>query len=72
MIVPVPLAPTHALAVLFQRLRVPFPVRPEQVLRLAESKAVDIGPARRDLGFEPRSFEQGIVAEVEAMRRERA
>jgi uncharacterized protein YbjT (DUF2867 family) len=63
-ILPLPLAPAHAAAVFARRLRVPFPVSPEQVLRLAESKAVDIGPARRDLGFSPRPFRDGIRAEA--------
>ncbi|MEO5988210.1 MAG: NAD(P)H-binding protein [Candidatus Eisenbacteria bacterium] len=66
-ILPVPLAPAHAAAVFARRIRVPFPVSPEQVLRLTESKAVDIGPACRDLGFAPRSFRQGITAEVAMM-----
>lgn len=63
-ILPIPLAPAHAAAVAARRLRLPFPVSPEQVLRLAESKAVDIGPARRDLGFAPRPFADGIRAEA--------
>lgn len=63
-ILPVPLSPAHAAAVLARRARVPFPVSPEQVLRLAESKAVDIGPARRELGFAPRPFRDGIRAEA--------
>lgn len=63
-ILPLPLAPAHAAAVLARRLRVPFPVSPEQVLRLAESKAVDIAPARGDLGFAPRPFRDGIRAEA--------
>lgn len=63
-IVPLPLAPAHAAAVAARRLGLPFPVSPEQVLRLAESKAVDIEPARRDLGFDPRPFRDGIVAEA--------
>ncbi len=67
-VLPLPLAPAHALATLAQRLRVPFPVRPEQVLRLTESKAVDIGPARRDLGFSPRPFRDGIEAEAALLR----
>ena len=67
-ILPVPIAPAHAAAVLARRLRLPFPVRPEQVLRLAESKAVDLAPARRDLGFSPRPFREGIEAEVALMR----
>lgn len=64
----VPLGPAHAVAVLAQRWRLPFPVRPEQVLRLTESKAVDISPARRDLGFDPRSFRDGITAEAAMLR----
>jgi nucleoside-diphosphate-sugar epimerase len=68
LIVPTPLRPTHGLVTLIRRLGLRAPVRPEQVLRLAESKAVDIGPAMRDLGFAPRSFEAGIRAEAEEMK----
>lgn len=67
-IVPVPLAPAWHATRLARRLGLPWPVRPEQVLRLAESKAVDIRPARLALGFAPRSFEAGIGAEVAALR----
>lgn len=67
-VLPLPLAPAHGAAVLARRWKLPFPVRPEQVLRLTESKAVDIGPARRDLGFSPRPFVDGIRAEVAMMR----
>jgi uncharacterized protein YbjT (DUF2867 family) len=63
-VVPVPLAPAHALIVGLRALRLPTPVTPEQILRLAESKAVDIGPARRDLGFAPRPFAAGIAEEA--------
>jgi hypothetical protein len=57
---------------LLRAMRLPSPVRPEQVLRLHESKAVDIGPARSALGFAPRSFEVGIRAEVRMLRDARA
>ena len=67
-VVPTPLGATHRLVTLLRRLRLPSPVRPEQVLRLDESKAVDIGPAVRELGFAPRSFEDGIRAEAGMMR----
>jgi nucleoside-diphosphate-sugar epimerase len=70
--VPVPLAPVHAAARLAKRLGMPFPVTPEQVLRLRESKAVEIGPARAVLGFDPRPFSDGIAAEAHALRRPRA
>jgi uncharacterized protein YbjT (DUF2867 family) len=68
---PLPLGPVHAGVRAVRAMGVPFPVRPEQVLRLHESKAVDIGPAVRDLGFSPRAFRDGIRAEV-AMLRDRA
>ena len=71
-ILPVPLAPAHGAAVLARRLGLPFPVRPEQVLRLAESKAVDIGPARDALGFAPRTFREGIRAEAAMLREGRS
>ena len=70
-IVPIPLRPAHGLAVMTRRIGIRFPVTPEQVLRLEESKAVDIGPARRDLGFAPRPFAQGIAEEVQRMKAER-
>lgn len=62
--VPVPLAPAVALARAYEAL-VPSPrLRAEQVARLGEDKAVDIGPARADLGFSPRPFAEGIAAEA--------
>lgn len=67
-----PLGPAHAAVAALRRLRLPSPVRPEQVLRLAESKAVDIGPARSALGFDPRPFDEGIRAEVRMLREARA
>jgi len=67
-VVPTPLRPTYGFVSLLRRLGLPSPARPEQILRLAESKAVDIAPAMRDLGFAPRSFEVGIRAEAEAMK----
>lgn len=64
-IVHIPLGASHSAVQLFRRLRLPCPVRPEQVLRLGESKAVDIEAARRELDFEPRPFAVGILAEAE-------
>ncbi len=63
-VIPVPLGPAHRLARLARRIGAPFPVRPEQILRLEESKSVDISPARNDLAFEPRSFTDGIREEA--------
>ncbi len=67
-ILPLPLAPAHAAARAARRLGLPFPVSPEQVLRLAESKAVDISTARKDLGFAPRTFRAGVECEVAMLR----
>lgn len=66
-IFPIPLSPLHAVARAARALRVPFPVSPEQVLRLRESKAVDISAARSELGFQPRPFSIGIEAEARAL-----
>jgi nucleoside-diphosphate-sugar epimerase len=63
-LLPIPLAPAFGAMRLLRLFRLPAPVRPEQILRLAESKAVDIGPARRDLGFAPRGLVEGIQIEV--------
>ena len=63
----IPLGPAHRMAVLLGRLRLRSPVRPEQILRLTESKAVDISAARLDLDFEPRSFADGIRAEAKLL-----
>jgi hypothetical protein len=60
--------PAYHGVMLLRGLRLPCPVRGEQVLRLAESKAVDIGPATADLGYRPRTFKEGIEAEVELVR----
>lgn len=66
-VVPLPLAPSHALVAGLYRIGLRGPVSPEQVQRLAESKAVDITAARRDLGFEPRPFADGIRSEARAV-----
>lgn len=43
-------------------------LKAEQVLRLNEDKAFSHDDAARDLGFAPRSFEEGIRHEVEILR----
>lgn len=66
-LIPLPLRPVHGLVRILRRMGLSSPIRPEQLLRLEESKAVDITPARRDLGFSPRSFAEGIGAEAEML-----
>ncbi len=47
-----------------EALRIPLPLKAEQVLRMAEDKAFEHAAATRDLGFAPRSFAEGIAAEA--------
>jgi nucleoside-diphosphate-sugar epimerase len=48
--------------------RLPFsPVLPEQLRRLAEDRAFDLAPARRDFGFAPRPFALGVQLEAAAL-----
>ena len=61
---PLPLGPVHLAVRAARRAGLRTPVRPEQLLRLRESKAVDTGPARRDLGFSPRPFAEGVAEEA--------
>jgi uncharacterized protein YbjT (DUF2867 family) len=63
-LVPVPLAPVVGLVRLYEAVAPSPRLTSEQVARLAEDKAVDIGPARADLDFEPRPFADGIRAEA--------
>lgn len=65
-LVPLPLGPAIGLASAYERL-VPRPrLRAEQVERLAEDKAFDIGAATQ-LGYNPRSFAQGIAGEAASL-----
>lgn len=67
-LVPVPLAPVVGLVRLYETLAPSPRLKAEQVARLAEDKAVDIGPARADLDFDPRPFAEGIRAEAALLR----
>lgn len=67
-LVPTPLAPAIALATLYESVSPAPRLKSEQLARLAEDKAVDIGPARRDLDYAPRSFAEGIRAEAGMLR----
>lgn len=65
-LVSTPLAPAIGLARAYERLATHPRLKAEQLQRLAEDKVFDIGPARRDLGYHPRPFDQGIREEAEA------
>lgn len=53
---------------LFERIRIPFPIKVEQVLRLNEEKAFSYEDAQRDFDYNPLSFEDGIKLELEHLR----
>ena len=65
--IPVPLAPVVRLAHSYERLSRHPRIRSEQLLRLAEDKAFVIDDAVRDLGYAPRPFTDGILAEARVL-----
>lgn len=65
--VPVPLSPLVAVARGYELLAARPRIRAEQLQRLAEDKAFSIADAARDLGYAPRPFTEGIVAEARAL-----
>jgi nucleoside-diphosphate-sugar epimerase len=60
----VPSLPAVSLLKLFERLLIPLPIKAEQVLRLNENKDFNYAEARRDFGFSPLKFEDGIKLEL--------
>jgi len=63
----IPVAPVVTLLKIFERLRIPFPIKAEQVQRLNENKSFPYEEATRDFGFSPLSFEQGIGVELKSL-----
>jgi uncharacterized protein YbjT (DUF2867 family) len=59
-----PLAPVSGALRMLERARLRLPVRSEQILRLDEDKAFPYDEAARDFRFAPRSFAEGIAAEI--------
>ncbi len=66
-LVDVPLGPAIALARAYERVAARPRLKAEQLQRLDEDKVFDIGPARRDLGYDPRPFALGIREEAELL-----
>ncbi len=66
-LVSVPLAPLVAAARCYEQLSVRPRIRAEQLQRLAEDKTFAISDASRDLGYAPRPFAEGILAEARAL-----
>jgi len=59
-----PSTPIATILKFFERMRVPFPIKSEQVLRLNENKDFAYIEAQNDFGFQPRSFADGIRLEL--------
>ena len=59
-VLPVPAAPLRLLARLSARLPGLPEIGPDEIRRLTEDKAFDIGPMRRELGVSPRSLPAGL------------
>ncbi|KQC36344.1 FkbM family methyltransferase [Frankia sp. ACN1ag] len=67
--VPVPARPVLAAVRAYERRAATPRLKAEQIARLAEDKAFDIGPAMRDLDHRPRPFGVGIAEQAAAQRR---
>jgi nucleoside-diphosphate-sugar epimerase len=63
-----PSLPVVSLLRIVERMRIPFPLKAEQVLRLNEDKAFSYADAQRDFDYRPLSFEDGIKLEIEQLR----
>ena len=67
-VVRLPLEPVRRTLAAAEKLRLPLPIGSEQVLRLREDKAYPYEKARRELGYAPRLFREGIALEVTRLR----
>ena len=67
-LVRLPLEPIRRTLALAESLRLPLPIKSEQVLRLREDKAYPYDDARRDLDYAPRPFAEGVALEVARLR----
>jgi uncharacterized protein YbjT (DUF2867 family) len=65
-----PLRPVVWAARLWHLLGFPPRISAEQVLRLAEDKAFSLEDARRDWGYAPRGWREGLANEVASLREE--
>jgi Predicted nucleoside-diphosphate-sugar epimerases len=64
----VPSKPIVGMLGFFERIRIPFPIKAEQVLRLNENKDFSSVEAQKDFDFQPRSFADGIKLELTPMQ----
>ncbi len=64
----IPSEPVRRGLLVAEKLKIPLPVKSEQVLRLREDKAYPYEKARAELSYDPRPFEEGITLEAERLR----
>jgi nucleoside-diphosphate-sugar epimerase len=67
-IIRIPASPVRWVLEVAEMSRIPLPVKSEQVLRLSEDKAYPYEKAKEELGYAPRTFEEGIALEVGRLR----
>jgi nucleoside-diphosphate-sugar epimerase len=67
-IVRIPAWPVQRMLEVAETARIPLPIKSEQVLRLSEDKAYPYEKAKKELGYVPRTFEEGVALEVERLR----
>jgi uncharacterized protein YbjT (DUF2867 family) len=67
-VIRLPLEPVHRALAAAEKLRLPLPIKSEQVLRLHEDKAYPYEKARKELGYAPLPFHEGIALEVARLR----
>ena len=60
----IPSSPVVGILKFFERLHLPLPIKAEQVLRLNENKDFSYAEAKREFGFSPMPFEEGIRLEL--------
>jgi nucleoside-diphosphate-sugar epimerase len=68
LVVSLPIRPMAALAEAWFRVGLPPRISAEQVLRLGEDKAFSYDSARRDWGYSPRGWREGLATEVRLLR----
>ena len=67
-IVRLPLEPVRISLAAAEVMRLPLPIKSEQRLRLREDKVYSYDKAKRELGYAPRPFWEGIALEVTHLR----
>jgi uncharacterized protein YbjT (DUF2867 family) len=68
LLLPLPLGASATAAAVWHAVGLPPRISREQVLRLGEDKAFACEAARRDLGYDPRGFREGLAQEVAGLR----